>query len=197
MDKYMMQAQEIISEWESKNGEEQQAFCRNCVLKSIRGGRKLKPLDEINDAVNSTYIEVMDRLIDVDELARNIEQRASKGFSDSLPAIVTRAANAVLQREVDRAKRDSVLIDNITTTEDGQQLDVLDTIATMDSTEDTAIISVTLKDFYTRLDSKNKLIFDGMVQGKTEREIAPIVGISNVAVHKRIAKIRAALASIL
>lgn len=197
MNEYMNKALEIINEWNAKSGTEQYDFCRNCVFKSIKNGRRLMPGDEIGDAVNSTYIRVANLLADADKLTRNIERRASQGFTDSLPAIVTRAANATMQHNIDQAKRDSVIVDTVTTTADGETFDLLDTVSATTDTEKAAIIRATLKDFYNGLDSKNKIIFGGMMEGKTEREIAPTVEISNIAVHNRMVKIRAQLATLL
>ena len=182
MNEYKGKALEIINEWEAKDSTERYNFCRNCVLKALREGRRLAHGDELDDAINSTYEAVAWKMLDVDKLAENIKRRASKGFSDSLAGIVSRAAKAKLQREIDREKRDSV---------------VCDTVGGAADTERSAIIRATLKDFYNGLDAKNKIIFDGMVKRLTEREIAPTVGISSVATHNRMVKIRSKLAALL
>lgn len=197
MNEYMTKALEIIAEWEAKDETERYNFCRNCVLKAIREGRRLAHGDELDDAINSTYEAVAWKMLDADKLAENIKRRDSKGFSDSLAGIVSRAAKAKLQREIDREKRDRVIVDNVTTTADGETLDLLDTVAATADTEKAATIRATLKSFYNSLDSRNKIIFGGMIEGKTEREIAPTVGISHVATHNRMVKIRARLAAML
>ncbi len=197
MNEYMTKAMEIISEWNAKSGEERYNFCRNCVYRSIKNGRKLRAGNEIGDAVNDTYVKVATQMLDAGKLARNIEQRASQGFTDSLAAIITRAANAVLQREINLEKRESMVISETAINGSGEEYSFLDTVAGAADTERAASIRATLKDFYNGLDSKNKIIFGGMVQGKTEREIAPTVGISNVATHNRMTKIRAQLAAII
>lgn len=197
MNEYMTKALEIISEWNAKSGEERYSFCRNCVYKSIKNGRKLKAGNEIGDATNDTYIKVATQMQDAGKLARNIERRASQGFIDSLAAIITRAANAVLQRESNQEKRDSVIISDTAINGNGEEYSLFDTIAGAADTETAATIRATLKDFYNSLDSRNKIIFGGMMKGQTEREIAPTVGISNVATHNRMTKIRAQLAAIL
>lgn len=165
MNEYKAKALEIAAEWNAKSGEERLNFCRNCVLKGIREGRRLAHGDELDDAINSTYELVAGKLLDIDKLAKNIERRASQGFTDSLAAIISRAAKATLAGAAD--------------------------------TERAATIRATLKKFFAGLDSKNKIIFGGMVKGMTEREIAPTVEISNIAVHKRMVKIRAELAELL
>lgn len=196
MNEYMIQAMKIADQWNDMTPEQQLKFCQVCVYKAIRRGRTLKPLYDLEDAVQETYVKVLQRLQDVDKLAKNIERRASKGFTDSLPAIVTRAANSTMQCIAYRHTKDSKATSQ-TTTADGETLDLLDTVAATDDTERSAIVMVTLRDFYNSLDGKGKIIFGGMVKRLTEREIAPSVGISSIAVHNRMVKIRAELAALL
>lgn len=196
MNEYKAKALEIAAEWNAKSGEERLNFCRNCVLKGIREGRRLAHGDELDDAINSTYELIAGKLLDIDKLAKNIERRASQGFTDSLAAIISRAAKATLQREIDREKRDSVVISDTATNGSGEEYSLFDTTAGAADTERAATIRATLKEFFAGLDSKNKIIFGGMVKGMTEREIAPTVEISNIAVHNRMVKIRAQLAAL-
>lgn len=197
MNEYMDKALKIVAEWNAKSGEERYNFCRNCVLKGIREGRRLAHGDELGDAINTTYEIVAGKLMDADKLAENIMRQANKGFTDSLAGIVSRAAKATLQREIDREKRDSVVISDTATNGSGEEYSLFDTVAGAADTERSAIILATMTDFYNELDSRNKTIFNGMMEGKTEREIAPTVGITNIAVHNRMVKIRAALAEML
>lgn len=197
MNEYMTKALEITAEWNAKSGEERLNFCRNCVFKAIKEGRRLAHGDELDDAVNSTYELVAGKLLDAEKLARNIERRANQGFTESLAAIVSRAAKATLQREIDQEKRDGVVISDTATNGNGEEYSLFDTVAGTADTERSAIIHTVLKDFYNSLDSKNKIIFGGMAKRLTEREIAPSVGITNIAVHNRMQKIRAQLAALL
>lgn len=192
-----MNANEIINDWNAKTAENQQAFCRNCVLKAIRQGRKLKHGNDVEDAMQSTFAAVLERLADLDSLEATCKRMKSQGRTETLASLIMRCAKATLQREIDREKRESVFVDNVISTKEGEERDVFDTISSKTDTEKAAITRATLKDFYNGLDSKNKTIFGGMVQGKTEREIAPAVGISHVATHNRMVKIRAQLAALL
>lgn len=196
MNKHMNQAQEIINQWNDMTPEQQLKFCHVCVCKAIKRGRTLKPLYDLEDAVQETYCKVLQRLADADKLARNIERRANQGFGDSLPAIVTRAANATMEGVAYRHAKDSKATSQ-TTTADGETLNILDTVAATDDTAKAATIRAALRSFYDGLDAKNQIIFGGMVRGETEREIAPSVGITNIAVHNRIAKMRKDLAELL
>lgn len=197
MNEYEVKALEIISAWNALDGNEQRDFCRNCVARSIREGRRLKPGNEIDDAINDTYIKVAERLADADKLARNIERRANKGFFDSLPALICRAANAALQREIDRSERESMTVSDSTANASGQEYSLFERIAGAADTEKAATVRAVLNDFYDGLDATNKIIFKGMANGLTERELAPAVSLSNVAVHKRMSKIRTALATLI
>lgn len=197
MNEYMTKALEIINEWNAKDGTERYNFCRNCVFRGIKNGRKLKAGSEIGDAINDTYVKVAAQMLDADKLARNIERRANQGFTESLAAIITRAANAVLQREIDQEKRESMVISDTAINGNGEEYNLFDTIAGAADTETAATIRATLKDFFGGLDSKNKIIFGGMMEGKTEREIAPTVEISHIATHNRMVKMRAQLAAML
>lgn len=197
MNKYINKAQAIINEWNDMTPEQQLKFCQVCVCKAIKRGRTLKPGWDLEDAVQEAFCKVLQRLADVDKLAKNIERRENKGFSDSLPAIVTRAANTTMEGIAYRHRKDSKATSQTTSTADRETLDLLDTVAATDDTEKAAIVRTTLRDFYNGLNGKNKIIFGGMMEGKTEREIAPTVKISNIAVHNRMVKIRAALAEML
>lgn len=197
MNEYMIQAMKIADQWNDMTPEQQLKFCQVCVYKAIRRGRTLKPLYDLEDAVQETYVKVLQRLQDVDKLARNIERRTNQGFGDSLPAIVTRAANATMEGIAYRHAKDSKATSRTITSQDGDEIDVLDTVAATDNTERSATVRVILKDFYNSLDERNKTIFSGMVKRLTEREIAPSVGISHVAVHNRMVKIWAELAALL
>lgn len=197
MNEYKIQAQEIINQWNDMAPEQQLKFCQVCVFKAIKRGRTLKPLYDMEDTVQESYLKVLHRLQDVDKLARNIERQASHGFGDSLPAIVARAANATMQGIAYHSAKDSKATSRTITSQDGDEIDVLDTIAATDNTERSATIRATLKDLYTSLDERSKTIFGGMIQGETERKISRTVGISATAVYKRIVKIRKELSALL
>lgn len=197
MNEYMIQAAEIIGKWNSMTGAEQEAFCRACTCKAIKGGRRLAHGDELDDAAHSAYLKVLDQLADVDKLARSIERRANKGFGDSLPGIVSRAAKAFLQREINQEERESMVISDTAINAAGQEYSLFETIAGTADTEKAATIRATLKAVYDKLDTTGKAIFKGMASGQTEREIATAVNLSNAGVHKRAVKIRSQLAAAL
>lgn len=198
MNEYINKALEIVNEWNALTPEQQLAFCTACVCKAIKSGRTLKPGWDMEDATQSTFEGVLSRTANIYRLAGNIKKRADKGMTDTLAALICRSANSTMQGIAYRHQKDSKnTVSRETVSADGEAFDLLQTIAAVNDTEEAAIIRATLKDFYNGLDDTSKTIFAGMVNGMTERELAPAAGISNVAVHKRMVKIRAALAVLL
>lgn len=193
-----MTAQEIISKWNSMTGEAQFKFCENCVKRAIKQGRKLKAGYEFDDAVQSTAERVLKVLKNPAKLDADTERRESQGKAgNTLEAIVCRAANSTMQRIAYHSDKDSKATSRTITSESGDEIDVLDTIAAPQNVEESAIFRATLQQFVKGLDETNQKILAGRIEGKTEREISQIVCISNVAVHNRLAKMQKALAEML
>lgn len=191
-----MKAIDIINQWNAISGEDQLKFCEKCVKLAIKQGRRLKPGYEFDDAVQDTAERVLKVLANPAKLDADTEQRESQGKAgNTLAAVVCRAANNSMASIFHHGGKHSKATSRTITTKDGYEIDVLDTIAAKDDTEKAATIRAALKAVYDKLDATNKIIFSGMVNGLTERELAPAVSLSNVAVHKRMTKIRTALAS--
>ena len=181
-----MNAIEIITAWNALTPEQQINFCKACVCKAIKSGRTLKAGYDMEDATQEAFAKVLERLANVGKLEADCKRREDSGKPDTLAAVVCRAANVTMENIAYHHHKDSKATSQTTTT-DGETLDL---------TEQAAIIRAELKRFVSGLGDTNKIIFAGMVDGLTERELAPTVGISNVAVHNRMVKIRAALAAI-
>lgn len=190
-----MNAIEIITAWNALTPEQQINFCKACVCKAIKSGRTLKAGYDMEYATQEAFAKVLERLANVGKLEADCKRREDSGKPDTLAAVVCRAANVTMENIAYHHHKDSKATSQTTTT-DGETLDLLDSIPATDDTEQAAIIRSELKRFVSGLGDTNKIIFAGMVDGLTERELAPTVGISNVAVHNRMVKIRAALAAI-
>lgn len=135
---------------------------------------------------------------DPEALDADSEERTAAGkASNTLGAIVHRAARAGLSRMAYQSRKHSKATNYQATSENGDVIDLLYLLAADDDTERAAIIRVTIQDFIKSLDDTNQKIISGRIEGLTERELSSIVGITNVAVHKRIAKLREALAEML
>ena len=193
-----MTAQEIINQWNSMTGEAQLDFCENCVKRAIKQGRKLKAGYELDDATQSTAERVIKVLKNPAKLDADTERRESQGKAgNTLAAVVCRAANSTMECVAYHSGKDSKATSRTITSEDGDEIDVLDTIATAEDTEACAIIRATLQQFIKSLDETNQKIIAGRIQGMTEREISEVVFISNVAVHNRLVKMQKVLAAML
>lgn len=177
---------------------EQFTFCENCVKRAIKQGRRIKAGYKFDDAVQSTIAGVLERLANPDKLKADCKRRESQGKApNTLSAVVCRAANATMQRIAYHGGKDSKAISRTITSEDGNEIDVLDTIAATENTEEAAIFRATLQQFIKNLNDTNETIIDGRMQGMSEREISEVVYLSNVAVHNRLAKMQKTLAAML
>lgn len=81
----------------------------------------------------------------------------------------------------------------------GDEYDYIDIMAvsTRDNTEASAIIRAAFHSILNGMDNTDRIIIECKCEGMSEREIGIVAGISGVAVHKRIVKIRAALTAVL
>ena len=187
----------IISEWNGLTTQEQINFITACTFKII----KAQPTGtryEINEVINEAWLRITGNLT-ADRLNAINERRATQGkATTTLAGIVYRATRASIAAISRSEKKHAAASVRTVKSEDGEEADYIDTMtASGYDTETAAILRTTLERFAASRDEIDQQIIDGMVDGLTERELADIVGISNVAVHKRIAKIRIALASIL
>ncbi len=193
-----MTALEIIAQWNNMTDVEQFTFCENCVKRAIRQGRKLKAGYEFDDAVQSTIEGVLRAMANADKLEADCKRRGSQGKApNTLAAVVCRAANNTMEYIAYHSGKDSKATSRTITSEDGDEIDVLDTIAATENTEEAAIFRATLQQFIKNLDDTNKKIIAGRIQGMSEREISEVVYLSNVAVHNRLAKMQKTLAAML
>lgn len=197
MNEYMNQAKGIVNEWNDMTPEQQLNFCKACVCKAIKQGRTLKPGYDMEDAIQEAYCKVLKRLAGIDKLEADCKRRENQGKPDTLAALICRAANATMEGIAYHSGKDSKATSRTITSEDGDEIDILDTIAAPQNVEESAIFRATLQQFVKELDEMNQKILTGRIKGLTEREISQIVCISNVAVHNRLAKMQKALAGML
>lgn len=162
---------------------------------------------DFDEFISETCIRVLKNWYDVDEygiparlnigkLARHNEKRAEQGKRPmSLVSIVYNAARASIAAVYYQDAKHGAAYDFEISDGEGNTASYLETMvgSGRDDTERSAVIRATLDSYMAGLDKIGKQIIAMVVQGKTEREIGKSVGISNVAVHKRIVKMRAAL----
>lgn len=160
------------------------------------GGFYLHDFDEI---VSEVCIRVLDKLDNVDNLTAMNERRATEGKRPlRLTAIVCRAARASIAAIYYQDRKHSVAYDWEIDDGEGITASYLETmiVSGRDNTEQSAIIRSTLDKYRETLDRTGQIILELVALEMTERQIAKAVSISNVAVHNRIVKMRAALESL-
>lgn len=154
---------------------------------------------DFDEFVSETCIRVLDKLADLDKLGATNERRAAQGKRPiTLVSVVYNAARASIAAVYYADSKHGAAYDWEIDDGEGNAASFLETCCgdgTVD-TETSAIIRADLAAFRDGLDEIGRKILEMVAAGKTEREIGKAVGISNVAVHKRVAKMRAALKSL-
>ena len=182
---------EIINIWNRKDELEQYEMLKANVLKAVQvfNANGL----EMEELINEAWLRVVD-LLDVDKLTKYNECRAARGQAPiTLLGICFKAARNAIRHEAHAADKHGVASALTMEDSDGNELDYLDTVASGEDLEETAVTNTLVSDFVKERDSVDQVIISGLLDGLTEREIGKIAGISGPAVHKRIVKIRAAL----
>lgn len=142
--------------------------------------------------VSEAYIhvrEALDRLDDVN--LKRLEAGKAPRTLKSIVYLACRASIAKIWYSDIKHGRASV---RTVQTDDGEY-SYIDTMvaSARDNTENAAIIRSAIATVAESLDDTSRIILAGIAHGRTERAIAEDVGLSSVAVHKRIVKIRIAL----
>jgi len=145
--------------------------------------------------INETWLKLAERLTPGYLYSLN-SKRISAGKEDiSLVSLVYRCAKDAIRCIYEQdIKHERVRIHTIVD-KDSDEHDYIDIMAvsTRDNTETSAIIRAAFHSILNGMDNTDRIIIECKRDGMSEREIGIIVGISGVAVHKRIVKIRDAL----
>lgn len=152
---------------------------------------------DFDEYVNQAYIALADAF---DRLPVTNERRAAKGLRPrSLKSLVYNAAKAaVMKIWEDDKKHGRAIQDPEVVNDNGETESYIETRVSAGGSVDTAtsaIIRADMERFKAGRDEIDRKIIELIQENYTEREIAQAMDnkISNVAVHKRIVKIRAAL----
>lgn len=151
----------------------------------------------LDDMAQEAFLALQRRLDNPAKLA----ELASKG--KSLKQIVWDSAQYGVTKIITQESKHSRCISFDQTNNSGDDFSLLDVLADdkavdpADILSDAGLVSL-LRDFAASLDEINKYILSAKIQGMTEREMAAHLTangkkMSNVAVHKRIVKMQAAL----
>ena len=197
----------IAGEWANMADADKVRMMTACIRKAAKNeiGYSTVPAfgcfrtHDFDEFVSETCIRVLDKLADLDKLAATNERRAAQGKRPMrLVSVVYNAARASIAAVYYADSKHGAAYDWEINDGEGNAASFLETCcgdATVD-TETSAIIRADLDAFRDGLDEIGRQILEMVAAHKTEREIGKAVGISNVAVHKRIVKMRAALESL-
>lgn len=203
----------LFIEWREKSGEEQYDAAKSNVRKAARNygraahtpaflnksGDSLQGA-EFDEYTNESWASLEERFFDVDAFAdyleKNLKPETGYPMSDTM---LRRAA----QNMIGRMQREQQKSEKILSTDYTQENDDGETMAANipDVSVDVSGI-VELDDFIECVrkllanDQKNLDIFNGLIAGMTQKEIAEVMKISAVAVSKRVKKIRDVIATI-
>lgn len=207
-------AARLISDWAALGESGQVKIMTACVRKAAKNEigysveDKYLQFDEVpawglhghgfDEFVNETWLRVVGKL-DADALTEKNERRAASGLRPlSLVGLVYSAARASIGAIFYADHKHGVASVRTVTDKNGDEYSFIEEMASSrrDNTESAALIRVSLERFRASRDEIDNIILDCLSLGLTERETAPHCHISNVAVHKRIMKLRDALREI-
>ena len=149
--------------------------------------------------VNETWIKLAERLTP-EYLDGLNNKRTHDGKEEiTLISLVYRCAKdairSIYEQDIKHGRAQAyTIVDN-----HGDEYDYIDIMAVSarDNTETSAIIRAAFRSILNGMDNTDRIIIECKCEGMSEREIGIVAGISGVAVHKRIVKIRAALTAVL
>lgn len=189
----------IISEWNRMSAEAQVNLITACIRKAASKEHKGQMLylhgHEINEFVNEAWERITNSL-QADKLTATNERRAAQGKRPlKLVSLAYNAARASIAAIDYADRKHGVAYDWDNLGGEDNEISYLETCCcdTHQDTETAAIIRAGVGQLKDGLDEIGKQILEMVIDGMTEREIGKAVGISNVAVHKRIVKMRSVL----
>lgn len=211
-------ASAVVAEWANMSEKQQVNMMSACIRKAAKNEIRYSTEDhylqfsevpafscfrahDFDEFLSETVIRVLDKLADIDKLTATNERRAVKGKRPiRLVSIVYNAARASIAAVYYADAKHGAAYDFEVTNDNGEAESYVETRCgdSHVNTETSAILRAVLDDFTTSRDEIDQKIIKLVAEQYTEREIAEALEkagrkISNVAVHKRIAKMREAL----
>ena len=176
---------DIITQWNSMSTEDQIKLITACVCKAANkdiGSYAISQHGhEINEFVNEAW-ERLNNSLQPDKLNACNKRRAAQGKQPiTLVSVAYKSARAAVTTLCNR----EIKIANVT--DCNADTDACSTPYNMESA---IITTIDLERFRASRDAADQIILELVAIGYTEREIAAEIAISNVAVHKRIVKMR-------
>lgn len=206
-------AAHVVRDWAGRTSADQTAFIRRVLFKALQGNPRAglagygSDPDTVDALVSETFVTFAPTL-DVDRLTALNTKRAARDLKPiTLAALIYRAANAAIERAAYANKRKADFEVSATVqTSDDEEADLFDlhradkmqkdNCGITRETENIVVARYSLDAIRATLEGRDEIdrTIAAMAIGEhTERQIAEAVGISHQAVHKRLAKLRAAL----
>lgn len=148
---------------------------------------------DFDEFLSETTIRLLDNLSDTGKLVAKNEERAAQGKRPlTLVSLVYNAARASIAAVYYQDGKHGAAYDIEIDDGEGNTASYLETMVGSDGTdtERSAIIRADMGRYVASRDKVDQKIMELLPQGFTERQIGAIVGMSGVAIHKRIAKMR-------
>ncbi len=203
-------ADAVVKEWKRLSAEKQVEWLKKCIVRAAKdvigystechyhqfNERAAWGLHghDFDEFVSQAWIALQDAF---NRLPAVNERRAAKGLPPrSLVSLVYNAAKAAIMKIWESDKKHGQAIQDPEIVNDNGNIESWTetrVAAAGYNTEASAIIRADLQRFTASRDETDRKIIYALAEGYTERQIGKSVGISGVAVHKRIVKIRAAL----
>lgn len=203
----------IVNEWQAMSETEQRDMVKRNIRKAAKNEIGYSTEDhylqfsevpafglfrdhDFDEFISESYLRILPKLADIDGLAALNERRASQHKRPiRLVSVVYNAARASIAAICYGDSKHSAAYDFEISDEDGNAASYLETMCgdKHQDTERAAIIRAALKSYSDSCDDIGRQVLQMVIEGKTEREIGKAVGMSGVAVHKRIVKMREAL----
>lgn len=154
-------------------------------------------INEIDELINETVVSLLPWL-DEDRLtALNEKRAAEKGLAPiTLSRLIVRCGKSAVSRMANAHRKHSVASVRESGEDGSSFLETCCGDSGIDIEGNAALRDI-LERLYKGSDENGRAIIDGLREGLSEREIAAGLKISNVAVHKRIVKLREALKALL
>lgn len=208
-----LNAAKVAGAWDAMTDDDRMTMLKRCIHKAAKDvigysvedkylqftelpAFGLYGMHDLDEFISETYIRIADRCADLDKLtARNVK-RAEQGKKPlTLVKIVYDAAKASIQAVYYQDAKHSAASVREMIDDDGDACSVVENAcAGVENTERSATLKADMERFKAGRDAIDNRILELVQAGYTEREIAAEIGtISNVAVHKRIVKMREAL----
>lgn len=207
---FTMNAAKIVKAWADMSDNEKVTMIKKCVYKATQDEHfspstpRLFRQHDFDEFISETWLRVAAVLSDVDKLTARNEKRAAQGKKSlTLVSIVYNGARASIAAIAYADSKHAAASDFEVMNDNGECFSYIETGAAdpTANTENAAIIRGAFEDMAGGLDPVDSRLWEFVQRGYTERKMAAMLtaeglGMSNVAVHKKVVKLRARLQAV-